>query len=257
MRRVVIWLLAGSFSALLMAAAFLPAAWIAALLENRSGGRFALGDVQGTVWRGSAFAGAAAAAGEPVTPLLPGRFAWHLSPLLLLGLIDAELDNPDALSQPITITGTWNEWQVSPSAVVLPAERLAAVGAPLNTIQLSGWMRLSWGALLLTRTDDKMGLDGTMTLDMDQIASRLSAVRPLGAYRLTLEWHAQQARLVLASVKGPLLLSGSGSWSDGHLKFSGTARAVPEQEDSLAVLLGLLGQGHKEGNQNVIALELK
>ena len=43
-----------------------------------------LGDARGTLWHGSAFIGGAAGVNDPVTPLLPGRFSWRLSPAVLL-----------------------------------------------------------------------------------------------------------------------------------------------------------------------------
>ena len=257
MRRVVIWLVAGSLSVMATVVIFCPATWVASLLESRSAGRFVLGDAQGTVWRGSAFIGGAPGPGAAVTPLLPGRFAWRVSPLVLLGEVDIDVENPDALSQAVKVTGDWTRWQVSPGAIRLPAERLAGLGAPLNTVQLSGQMRLSWGPLQLARQGQKIDLTGTMKLDMDDIGSRLSAVRPLGAYQLTMDWQGQRAQLTLATIKGPMLLSGAGTLSNGRLQFAGKAEAEPAQEERLANLLSLLGQRRTEGNKNVIALEFK
>jgi general secretion pathway protein N len=255
--RVVIWLLAGIVSVAITALVFLPATWMAVLLEKQTMGRLTLGNAQGTLWNGSAFIGGAPSGQAPITPLLPGRFSWRLSPLVLLGRVDAELENPAALSHPISVTGSWHQWQVSPAAVSLPAERLAGLGAPLNTIQPSGQMRLSWGPLLLTRRDDRVEIAGQMNLEMIDIASRLSPIKPLGAYNLAFDWRGQQAQLTLKTVKGPMLLSGSGTLTDGRLRFSGQAQAEPGQEDRLANLLNLLGQRRNEGGKDVIALEFK
>lgn len=257
MRRLVILLLAGIASVALTVLAFYPAAWISSVLEKQTGGRLTLGDAQGTLWSGSAFIGGAPGGSAPVTPLLPGRFTWRLSPLLLLGQVDAELENPASLSQALKITGGWSQWQVSPASINVPAERLGALGAPLNTIQLSGQMRLSWSALQLARQDNKVNVTGSMSLDMNDIASRLSQVKPLGAYKLTFDWRGQQAQLVLTTIKGPMLLTGSGSLTNGRLQFSGKADAEAGQEEKLANLLSLLGQRRREGNKNIIALEFK
>jgi general secretion pathway protein N len=256
-RRLVIWLLAGIVSIALTLIAFLPAAWMASAVEAQTGGRLTLGDAQGTLWNGSAFVGGAPSGFDPVTPLLPGRFSWRLSPMVLLGQVDAELENRDALSQPVRVTGSWYQWQVSPAAVTLPAERLAGLGAPLNTIQPSGRMNLSWSPLMLTREGQTVALAGTMTLQMDDIASRLSPIKPLGAYQLIMDWRGQQALVALKTVKGPMLLSGAGSLSNGRLQFSGKAEAEAGQEEKLANLLNLLGQRRKEGGKDVIALEFK
>jgi general secretion pathway protein N len=256
-RRLVIWLLAAIVTIALTLIAFFPAAWMAPALEAQTGGRLTLGDAQGTVWRGSAFVGGAPGGADPVTPLLPGRFSWRLSPMVMLGQVDAELENPAALSQPVRVTGSWYQWQVSPAAVSLPAERLAALGAPLNTIQPSGQMRLSWEPLQLTREGQKVELAGSMILRMDDIASRLSPIKPLGAYQLIMDWRGQQAQLALKTLKGPMLLSGAGMLSNGRLQFSGKAEAEAGQEERLANLLNLLGQRRREDGKDVIALEFK
>jgi general secretion pathway protein N len=257
MRRTVLWLLAALISVALTVLAFCPAAWMAAVVEKQTGGRLTLGDAQGTLWHGSAFIGGAPSGTDPVAPLLPGRFVWRLSPAVLVGIVDLDLENPSALGQPVKIGGSWSQWQVSGSSILLPADRLSALGAPLNTVQLSGQMRLSWTPLHIARQGGRVDVTGALDLRMDEIASRLSPVKPLGAYDMTMEWHGQSANLALKTLKGPLLLSGTGQFTNGRLQFSGRAEAEAGQEERLAVLLNLLGQRRREGNKNIIALEFK
>jgi len=256
-RRLTLWVLAAVVTVALTVLTFCPAAWMAAVVESQTGGRLTLGDAQGTLWNGSAFIGGAPSGADPVTPLLPGRFEWRLSPLVLLGQVDATVRNDEALSQPVTITGSWYQWQVSGAAVSLPAERLAGLGAPLNTIQPSGQMQLSWSPLQIVRQGNNVAVSGTATLRMDDIASRLSPIKPLGAYQLIMDWRGQQAQLALSTLKGPMLLSGKGMLANGRLQFSGKAEAEAGQEERLANLLNLLGQRRKEGDKDVIALEFK
>lgn len=257
MQRLVIWLLAGLASIAITALAFLPATWMASMLEQQTAGRLTLGDAQGTLWHGSAFIGGAPSGSDPVTPLLPGRFSWRLSPMVLLGRVDADLENAAALSQPIRVTGSWHQWQVSPASILLPAERLASLGAPLNTIQPSGQMRLSWNPMQVVRQGGRLEMTGSMNLEMNDIASRLSPIKPLGAYNLAFDWRGQQAQVVLTTVKGPMLLNGSGMLMNGRLQFSGKAEAEAGQEERLANLLNLLGQRRREGGKDVIALEIR
>jgi general secretion pathway protein N len=257
MRRTVLWLLAALISIALTVLAFCPAAWMAAVVEKQTGGRLTLGDPQGTLWHGSAFIGGAPSGADPVAPLLPGRFAWRLSPAVLIGIVDLDLENPSALGQPVKISGSWSQWQVSGSSIQLPADRLSALGAPLNTVQLSGQMRLSWTPLHIVRQGSRADVSGALDLRMDEIASRLSPVKPLGAYDMTMDWHGESAGLVLKTLKGPLLLSGTGQLANGRFQFSGRAEAEAGQEERLAVLLNLLGQRRREGNKNIIALEFK
>lgn len=257
MPRFLIWLLAGIVSVALTLIIFFPVSWVVAMIEQQTAGRLTLGDAHGTLWQGSAFIGGAASGNEALTPLLPGRFSWHLSPMILLGNVDVELENSAALSQPVSITGSWHQWQISGAAISLPAERLAALGAPLNTVQPSGQMRLSWEPLQLTQQHGQLEILGAMNLEINDLASRLSPVKPLGSYDLGLEWRGSQASVMLKTIHGPMLLSGSGMINNGRLQFSGTARAEAGQEQRLANFLNLLGQRSKEGDTDVIALEFK
>ncbi len=257
MRRLMTGLLAGIASIVLTVLIFFPASWITAMVEKQTAGRLTLGDAHGTLWRGSAFIGGAASGNDPVSPLLPGRFSWRISPMVLLGSVDAELENADALSQTISVKGNWHQWQVSPGTILLPADRLAALGAPLNTVQPSGQMRLSWEALQLTQQNGTIEMAGTMNLKIDDLGSRLSPIKPLGSYDLALDWQGTRASAMLKTVAGPMLLNGSGRFANGRLQFSGTAQAETGQEERLANFLNLLGQRRKEGDKDVIAIEFK
>jgi len=236
---------------------FFPATWMMYMVEAQTAGRITLGDAHGTLWRGSAFIGGAPGGNDPVTPLLPGRFSWRLSPMVLLGSVDAELENAAALSQPVSVTGNWRQWQVSPAAILLPAERLAALGAPLNTVQPSGQMRLSWEPLQLAQQNGNIEIAGAMNLEINDLASRMSPIKPLGSYNLAFDWHGTQASVTLKTIKGPMLLNGSGMFDNGQFRFSGTAQAEAGQDQRLANFLNLLGQRRKEGDKEVIALEFK
>lgn len=257
MRKLSAWLLLVALSMGATVLLFFPAAWVAQMVETQTGGRLTLGDAQGTLWRGSAFVGGAAGRGGAVTPLLPGRFSWQVSPLALVGAVEARLDNPAALSQPLTLRGGWTRWQVSPAALLLPAEGLAGLGAPLNTLAPSGRLQLSWTTLALALVDRTLSVEGRTTLEMSDMASRLSPLRPLGSYALALDWHGQRADLGLRTVRGALQLDGAGTLENGRLQFSGQAQAAAGYEETLANLLNLLGQRRINSEKNIIALEFR
>lgn len=255
LKRKIFWFCCGSVSILLTLLAFAPAAWLDMALQAQTGGRIALGDVQGSLWNGSAFVGVAADQDGELTPLLPGRFEWHLSPILLLGQIELELDNGAALQGPVHIRGNLRSLQLAPGSLMLPSERLAGLGAPLNTVRPSGRITLTWDELTLTWPEKNPEVSGTMKLTMQDIASALSPIRPLGSYLMTFVWHGQLAEIDLKTLQGPMLLSGKGALKQGRLQFSGQARAQEGQEDRLANLLNLLGQRKPGADENVIALE--
>lgn len=257
MKRLVLWLAAIAAAVALTVLIFLPAAWLGSAVERQTGGRLTLGDAQGTLWRGSAFLGGAPGEGGAVTPLLPGRFAWRLSPLVLIGQVDLVLDNPQALSQPVNLSGNWSRWQVSPAALKLPAEGLAGLGAPLNTLAPSGTMQLSWSTLELVRAERMVEVNGRTLLSLDDMGSRMAPVKPLGSYALTMDWRGRQAQLDLNTVRGALLLSGKGKLEGGRFQFSGQARAADGYEETLGNLLNLLGQRRMVDGKKIIALEFK
>jgi general secretion pathway protein N len=256
-KRAVLWLLAIMLSIIATLLFFFPAAWLGTLVERQTDGRFTLGDAQGTLWQGSAFIGGAASRDGAVTPLLPGRMSWRVSKLVLVGIVDVQLENDAALSQPLNLRGSWKQWQLSPASLLLPAAGLAGLGAPLNTIAPTGTMRLSWSTLELVLNGQQLDLNGKTTLEMTDMASAISAIQPLGSYAMALDWQGQRAIVTLSTLKGPLVLDGSGALDHGRLQFSGTAQAAPGSEDRLANLLNLLGQRRMNGDKNIIALEFK
>ncbi len=257
--RAVVWIVAALLVMIITVIVTLPAAWLAPVVEQQTGGRLSLGDAAGSIWRGSAFLGASNANDfrTPIVPLLPGRFQWRLSPTILLGRIDMHIENSEALRQSADLRGSWQRWQLTPSALMLSADRLTALGAPIDTIQPSGRMRLSWEMLTLARSPRGLTIDGAMQLDMTEIASALSPVKPLGAYQLQVDWRGVRAQLKLKTLSGPLQLQGNGLLVNGRLQFSGQAWAQEGQEQRLAILLNLLGQRRQVGNRNIIALEFK
>jgi general secretion pathway protein N len=257
MRRAVLWLALVALAIALTVIAFLPATWLGQKVEQQTGGRLTLGDAQGTLWNGSAFLGGAPGEGGSVTPLLPGRFAWHLSPLVLVGRVSMRVENPQALVQPVSIEGSWSQWQVSPGQLLLPAEGLAGLGAPLNTLAPSGTIKLNWNNLDVARQGQAVDVTGRTVLSMTDMGSRMSPVKPLGSYEMVMDWHGQDAALTLKTTRGALLLSGNGSLRNSRLQFSGQAEAAEGYEDTLGNMLNLLGQRRMVNGKKVIALEFK
>ena len=257
MKRFFLWLAPTALAVLVTVLAFLPASWLGPLVERQTGGRLTLGDAQGTLWKGSAFVGGAPGQGGAVTPLLPGRFAWRLSPLVLFGQVSMTLDNPQALARQVAIEGSWSQWQVSSGELLLPAEGLAGLGAPLNTLAPSGSIRLVWNTLDLLRQPNALAVQGRTVLTLSDMGSRMSPVKPLGSYEMAFDWRGNAADLNLRTVRGALLLSGSGMLQNGRLRFSGQAAAAEGYEATLGNMLNLLGQRRMVNGKNIIALEFR
>jgi len=244
MIRALLWLIAAFLTVAITALGSMPAVWLVPLIDQQSNGRFSLADVEGNLWRGSAVIGAAAARDEALAPLLPGRCVWRISPLMLLGIVDIGLENQVLTSAPITIRGTWVRWEIGAGSLSLPADGLAALGAPLNTLQPTGVMKITWPALTLTREGRDWLTTGRVQIELTQVSSALSPIKPLGAYRLQFDWFGREAKLDLQSLSG-------------RLQFAGEAWAQAGHEAQLAALLGLLGQRRQMGQRIVTALEFQ
>jgi len=257
MKRLLAWSALVVLAVLVTVLAFLPASWLGPMVERQTGGRLTLGDAQGTLWNGSAFIGGAPGEGGAVTPLLPGRFAWRLSPLVLFGAVSMTVENPQALSGPVRIDGSWSQWQVSSGELLLPAEGLAGLGAPLNTLAPSGSIRLVWNTLDLLRQPNSVTVQGRTVLTLTDMGSRMAPIRPLGSYEMVFDWRGSQADLNLRTVRGALLLSGAGALQNGRLRFSGQASAADGYEETLGNMLNLLGQRRMVNGKNIIALEFR
>lgn len=264
--RTFLWIGAALLSALITTMVFLPAAWFAPLMEKTTAGRFVLGDVQGTLWSGSAVIGVPthdAADGDTIMPLLPGRLVWRFSPGVLFGHIEMSIDNSLALSLPIHIRGDLGAWEITAASLSVPARQLVALGAPWNTLQPSGQITLSWQPLHIARAErgpNGIDIDGEMSVELAALASPLSQVKPLGSYRLQFNWERQHASLTLTTITAPnsaMLLKGTGALENGHLQFTGTAQAAEGQENNLAGVLSFLGKPSRINGKNVIELAFK
>lgn len=255
MKHPLTWLLAGLLTVSITALASAPAVWLVPLIDRQTNGRLSLADVEGSVWRGSALLGAAAARDESLSPLLPGRCEWRISPLVFIGVVDIRLMNSAVTPEPISIRGNWWRWEIGPARLSLPADGLSALGAPLNTIQPAGQLSLTWPSMRVERHAGGFRTNAVLQLDLLNVVSALSAVKPLGAYRLRVDWQGNAAKLDLKSLAGPLLLTGKGEIANGSFHFSGQATAQENEQVRLIALMNLLGQRRQINGQDVVALE--
>ena len=238
------------FGGLVAGVVFAPAAWLAAAVGGASGGRLLLSEPAGSVWRGNARLTLSGGGGSRDALTLPGRLGWRLAwagggPVL-------ELEQPCCLSAPVRLRlePGLARWAVAvlPAPAGLgqwPADWLAALGTPWNTLRLSGALRLSSPGLRLESVQGRWRLEGALQADFDDMASSVSTLPRLGSYRLQVRGGAagsEAATVALSTTAGPLLLSGEGQWAAGRLRFRGEARAEAGSEAPLQNLLNLLGR---------------
>lgn len=244
-------LLLGGICALIV---YAPAQWLASSILAATQGQVQLRQARGTIWSGSAQLVLTGGRESHDSAALPGRLEWTIQP----GWKQLHLQARNICCMPetplrATIELGWNRWHVvvADSRTQWPAELLAGLGTPWNTIQASGSLALNTHALAVTWTAGRISVDGQIQLQATNMASRLSTLRPMGSYQLVLQGGSAPA-LKLSTVSGDLQLRGSGVWVGGRLRFEGEATAAPEREAALANLLNIIGR--RRGGRSIITV---
>lgn len=234
-----------------------PARWLDGGLRWLTHERVQLHDARGTVWSGSAMLTLTGGPGSRDARSLPTRITWRLQwtwPGLSLTLSSA-CCTPSPLQWHVSMG--WNRVEMTwpdPSST-WPMALLTGLGAPWNTLQAEGQLQWKNTGLHLRWLAGQLHWHGQSELQLHQVTSRLSMLRPMGSYRLTLQGtdlgtHTPQ--LTLSTLAGPLQLSGQGQWQQ-RLRFTGQAMAEPGHEEALSNLLNLLGQ--RNGARTRLSLE--
>ena len=252
------WLAAGALLGALWAMLqWAPAVWLQRAAAAASNGRVRLDDSRGTLWQGSALLSLGGGPGSLDASRLPGRVQWELHPQLAAsGLrLDIRLHADCCTPQPLelALAPGWGGWrlQLGDATSTWPAAVLAGLGTPWNTVQLQGPLQLQTAGLRMESAAERLQIEGALTLDLPNLASRLSTLRPLGSYRLQLQGGAQPV-VALQTLQGALQLNGDGRWTAGRLRFEGEARADAAHEAELSNLLNIMGR--REGVRSVITL---
>ena len=143
-------------------------------------------------------------------------------------------------------------FEMGDSASQWPAYLLAGLGAPWNTVQAEGNLQLTTRDLSLQWLGGRpVTVAGRVEVSALAISSRLSTLKPIGSYRITV-LGGGPVTLELATLEGRLLLSGRGHWSGSHLIFEGVAKTDAEHEAALANLLNIIGR--RDGARSLISL---
>ncbi len=248
------WAVAGVIAgALLAVLVFAPARWLAAAVNQGSGGLALLEDARGTVWNGSATLTLTGGAGSLDAATLPSRLGWQIQPLGTGWQV--QLTAPCCLATPWAwqVHPTWGAGRldVSDTPSNWPAQMLAGLGTPFNTLALQGNLALKPSGLQIVWAAGRVQMTGQLKLEVQDLSSRLTNLRPMGSYQLTLIGGSTPT-LQLNTLTGPLQLSGSGQWVGGKLRFNGEATSAAEHQAALANLLNIIGR--RSGARSIIKL---
>ena len=240
--------------------AFAPARWLADGITRATSGRMQVVNARGTLWSGSADVMFTGGEGSRDRSALPQGLHWQVG----LGLDGAwpalalTLQAPCCTPEPIALRlhPHWGgvEWRLGATRSAWPADLLAGLGTPWNTLGIDGQLRLNTQGLTLRTDRGRLTLNGTLVIDAIDLGSRLARVRPLGSYRSTLQSTADgnTATLTLETLRGELRLQGQGEWVSGRLRFNGFGEAAPGAEAALTNLLNIMGR--RQGPRSVFAI---
>lgn len=216
-RRLLGYLLLGGAVYAAVLVATLPAAWVAHGVGMASDRRLSLRDAAGSAWNGSGRLYGRQRAGALVDL---GHVRWQASPMALLrGRLGAELVLGEA--------GRTMQVEASPATLVLrdidvqfPGSLLAAFAPALGSLGPEGTVRVR---------SDSFRIDGDSVLGMAEIewrALRLTRAQDveLGSHLARLRGAGSRVEIELATVEGPLQVSGGGTWTRASgLALSGRA----------------------------------
>lgn len=239
--------LIGLLAALLV---FAPARWLAQTINSATNDQLQLVNARGTVWRGQADLMFTGGEGSQTRTTLPQGVQWRLSPTLVSGMpaMALQLNAPCCTLQPMALTARprlgGGEVTLAAFSSRWPAELLTGLGTPWNTLRMEGQLSLQTGGLTLRWDSGRGSLQGELAVEAQDLASRLSTLRPLGSYRMDVRAEADgnTTTLALQTLSGRLQLQGQGQWVGGRLRFQGVAEAAPDSEAALNNLLNIIGR---------------
>jgi general secretion pathway protein N len=239
-----------------------PATWVAHGVASATDGRVQLAEAEGSLWSGSALAVLTGGDGSRDAVVLPSRLGWNVGPLW--GGLRVRLTQDCCLSAGLRLELRlgWGHWSLAvlPQDALVgqwPAACLVGLGAPWNTLQPGGQMRLSSFGLTLGGANGQLAMRGRAQIDLVAASSRMVTLEPLGSYRLAISGAAaptpgsapppvaQGADAVtfdLQTLEGALQMNGHGQLNASGLHFRGEARAAPGAESALNNLLNIIGK---------------
>jgi len=210
--------------------ATLPATWIGRAIAEASSERLTLRAPQGSAWSGS---GRLIARSREDALLDLGRLRWTASPASLFTgklNVDVFLDERP---------GT--RLEVSPGAMTLqgldiefPARLLGSLAPGLETFGPEGSVRIRSESLRV----EKQSFLGSADIEWRRIRLARTRGLELGSHVARLRGGGSKVDIELATLEGPLRVSGGGSWTrERGLAISGTAEPEPGASSALAPFL--------------------
>jgi general secretion pathway protein N len=214
--------------------AMAPATLLDARLASESHGRLRLAAARGTLWAGTGRIEVRDADGRSGFGM---ALRWRLSPRSLLRArlaYEIEFGSP---ASSFLVAVSPSQLQISNVDIRLPAEVLGLAVPKLAVLDLTGELELQISDLMFGRNQ----VQGEAVLLWRNAGSALTRVSPLGDYELRVEGTGASLRALLRSLRGPVLLDGSGKWArHTRPELTVTARIPERYRSELSPLLRLI-----------------
>ena len=252
------WAVIGACTGMLTAFIFgAPARWWTRIVSHLTHEQLQLRAPTGTIWSGSSQLVLTSGPEGVNARSLPGRVQWQwgLDAKGLKLTLHADCCTP----APLVLHMGWRfgAWTVDMDAQTSrwPLALLTGLGAPWNTLQADGVVQWNSQPLRLSWAQGRMVWRGQTQLQILNMSSRLSNLRPMGNYELTLsgaQAGTSTPDLTLKTISGPLRMSGKGQWVGHRMRFTGEASADEGSEAALDNLLNIIGR--RDGSRSRISL---
>ncbi len=242
-KRGLLYAVFGLIFYLIFLAVEMPASWFAWGLNRFTSGAIRLDPIAGSLWRGN---GRLVVYYPQTVPHDFGNTEWNINPIwLFTGQVQIQC-RTDSAEQKINTTLRFGsgQTQVLETEIVMPASAVSSFYPPASLISPQGHVKLRTEKLSFSRD----GLEGNAEIQWQNASSRLSAVHPLGTYRLEINGAGETTTFRLNTVQGALEFTGQGQWraKTGQIQFNGSA--VPrERTTELDPLLKMLGEDQGNG----------
>jgi len=223
----------------------MPASWLAWGLNRYTHGTVRLDPMAGSLWGGN---GRLVINYPQTTPHDLGNAEWRINPFwLFTGQVQMHwrTDSADQRINTILRFGS-SQVQLLETELALPASTLSTFYPPVALISPQGQVSLRTEKLTISRG----GLEGNAETQWQNASSHLSAVKPLGTYRLEISGTGETTTIKLNTIQGALELTGQGQWQSktGQIQFTGST--IPhERASELEPLLKLLGDDQGNGKR--------
>jgi len=232
---------------------FMPAQWFKSLIESKLEQRVLFYSLVGTIWEGSTRLSLSPGQGGRDLRTLGDQLTWRMNPnwdgLTIELMAHCCMLKPLVIKLVPKIEGA--SVVIDAHDSVWPSQLLTGLGAPWNTLNLSGNVKINSNNIHINLQKGVFHLDGQIQLTALNLGTRLTTINPLGSYQATISG-GNIPQIKLNTLRGSLILDGQGQWIQGRLRFNGVAAASSDREKELSNLLNIIGR--RSGLKSIISI---